>query len=279
MIVSTATFHWILDHDRLFRRLYDALRPGGLLVAQCGGDGNIARTLAAADAVAARAPYAPHLAGMPQSWYFAGPEATEASAGAGFVEAHAGWRRPTPVRRRRRGRRVPLHRRPPAPPGAAARGPARPPSPARWRSGAPPTTPRGGWCWTTCASTWRRAAGDGGLTGRDPSRRRKGGPAPVGVLRKRTKEEFAAPAVRVHPRLRQLGDGPLSPSWGKSNIRGAGSVSGPRTAPHRASVLAALDGLPPVAVVAVPVHGGGEAIDERPLAGPAEARRRAVSMA
>ena len=91
VIVSTATFHWILDHDALFRRLFDALRPGGLLVAQCGGDGNIARTLAAADAVAAREPYAAHLAGMPQSWYFAGPEATEASlTRAGFVDVHAG---------------------------------------------------------------------------------------------------------------------------------------------------------------------------------------------
>lgn len=91
VIVSTATFHWILDHDLLFRRLHDALRPGGLLVAQCGGDGNIARTLGAAAAVAARAPYADHLAGMARSWYFAGPEATErALTRAGFVEVHAG---------------------------------------------------------------------------------------------------------------------------------------------------------------------------------------------
>jgi trans-aconitate 2-methyltransferase len=90
-IVSTATFHWILDHDALFRRLFAALRPGGVLVAQCGGEGNIARTLAAADEVAARDPYAAHLAGMPRTWYFAGPEATEARlARAGFVEARAG---------------------------------------------------------------------------------------------------------------------------------------------------------------------------------------------
>src|SRR5918997_2223212 len=38
-IVSTATFHWILDHDRLFARLREALVPGGRLVAQCGGAG------------------------------------------------------------------------------------------------------------------------------------------------------------------------------------------------------------------------------------------------
>ena len=39
LLVSTATFHWILDHERLFARLHDALRPGGRLVAQCGGRG------------------------------------------------------------------------------------------------------------------------------------------------------------------------------------------------------------------------------------------------
>jgi trans-aconitate 2-methyltransferase len=40
-ILSTATFHWIADHERLFARLAAALRPGGKLVAQCGGAGNI----------------------------------------------------------------------------------------------------------------------------------------------------------------------------------------------------------------------------------------------
>jgi len=41
-ILSTATFHWVRDHDRLFRALADVLRPGGQLAAQCGGAGNIA---------------------------------------------------------------------------------------------------------------------------------------------------------------------------------------------------------------------------------------------
>ena len=41
-ILSTATFHWVPDHDALFRNLAAALRPGGWLVAQCGGVGNIA---------------------------------------------------------------------------------------------------------------------------------------------------------------------------------------------------------------------------------------------
>jgi trans-aconitate 2-methyltransferase len=40
-IISTATFHWIRDHDRLFAQLREALVPGGRLVAQCGGAGNV----------------------------------------------------------------------------------------------------------------------------------------------------------------------------------------------------------------------------------------------
>ena len=59
-ILSTATFHWIADHERLFRALHAALRPGGRLVAQCGGEGNISVLRATANEVLARAPYAEH---------------------------------------------------------------------------------------------------------------------------------------------------------------------------------------------------------------------------
>jgi trans-aconitate 2-methyltransferase len=45
-VLSTATFHWVLDHDALFRNLAAVTRPGGWLVAQCGGAGNIASILA-----------------------------------------------------------------------------------------------------------------------------------------------------------------------------------------------------------------------------------------
>jgi trans-aconitate 2-methyltransferase len=43
VVFSTATFHWVLDHDLLFANLFASLRPGGLLVAQCGGIGNLER--------------------------------------------------------------------------------------------------------------------------------------------------------------------------------------------------------------------------------------------
>jgi trans-aconitate 2-methyltransferase len=46
-ILSTATFHWIRDHDALFANLAAVLRPGGQLAAQCGGAGNTASIEAA----------------------------------------------------------------------------------------------------------------------------------------------------------------------------------------------------------------------------------------
>lgn len=49
-VFSTATFHWVRDHDALFTNLAAVLRPGGPLVAQCGGAGNIERVHAAARA-------------------------------------------------------------------------------------------------------------------------------------------------------------------------------------------------------------------------------------
>lgn len=42
-VLSTATFHWVPDHDAQFRNLAAVTRPGGRLVAQCGGFGNISR--------------------------------------------------------------------------------------------------------------------------------------------------------------------------------------------------------------------------------------------
>jgi trans-aconitate 2-methyltransferase len=77
-ILSTATFHWIADHDALFARLYENLRPGGRLVAQCGGAGNIRALKAAAEQVGEREPYAGALGGWPGPWNFATTDETAA---------------------------------------------------------------------------------------------------------------------------------------------------------------------------------------------------------
>jgi trans-aconitate 2-methyltransferase len=87
-ILSTATFHWIDDHDALFRNLAAVLRPGGRLVAQCGGAGNVAALSAIVREVAGDAGIDRH---------FATAEETAASLRrAGFVEIET-WLNPEPT--------------------------------------------------------------------------------------------------------------------------------------------------------------------------------------
>ncbi len=94
---SNAVFHWIEDHDALFARLFEALRPGGLLVAQCGGKGNVRRFHDAAWAVASEEPYTNHFTGWQGPWHFAGAEETaERLARAGFSDIET-WLEPYPV--------------------------------------------------------------------------------------------------------------------------------------------------------------------------------------
>lgn len=97
LVFSTATFHWILDHDRLFERLARLLRGGGRLVAQCGGEGNVERFLAAAGRVMGREPYGPCFARWQRTWQFGSAQQTEGLLrAAGFRDARC-WLSPAPV--------------------------------------------------------------------------------------------------------------------------------------------------------------------------------------
>jgi trans-aconitate 2-methyltransferase len=98
-IVSSAVFHWIPDHDALFRRMRAALKPGGRIEAQCGGKGNIDGFRQVSGEVAAREPFAAHLsaAGFEEPWYYADAEETEERLrAAGFTEVEA-WLQPWDV--------------------------------------------------------------------------------------------------------------------------------------------------------------------------------------
>jgi trans-aconitate 2-methyltransferase len=89
-IVSTAAFHWILDHHLLFVSLGRALRPGGWLQAQCGGGPNLARLRERVSKVASISPYAPYLGGFAEPWFFADDkQAAEILRHAGFVNVEA----------------------------------------------------------------------------------------------------------------------------------------------------------------------------------------------
>ena len=87
VIFSTATFHWIQDHDRLFKRLARALKPGGQLAAQCGGEGNISRATKAVEEVVREARFRGYFEHFSDDKYYADPASTrERLRAAGFEE-------------------------------------------------------------------------------------------------------------------------------------------------------------------------------------------------
>jgi trans-aconitate 2-methyltransferase len=93
-IFSSAVFHWIADHDLLFRRMHATLLNGGRFAAQCGGAGNIADFRDLVAELATADPYAEHLAGFEEPWNYAGAEETEARLrAAGFAEVRC-WLQP-----------------------------------------------------------------------------------------------------------------------------------------------------------------------------------------
>jgi trans-aconitate 2-methyltransferase len=84
VVFSCAVFHWITDHDALFARLHRALKPGGRLVAQCGGEGNIAKVIEA-------------LGERPGRWLYANGEDTERRLRAAGFRAARAWLEPKPT--------------------------------------------------------------------------------------------------------------------------------------------------------------------------------------
>ena len=88
-VLSTATFHWVPDHDALFRNLGAVTRPGGWLVAQCGGFGNIDRIKRV-------------VASIGDGWlgpaHYETPEATERRLAAAGYEEIACWLTEEPTR-------------------------------------------------------------------------------------------------------------------------------------------------------------------------------------
>ncbi|HEX6116543.1 MAG TPA: methyltransferase domain-containing protein [Solirubrobacterales bacterium] len=96
-VFSNATFHWVIDHERLFARLHTALEPGGALEAQCGGQGNVAELENALRGLEGDERFAPYLRTLPSPWYFASVTDTEARlerAGFGSVRC---WLEEAPV--------------------------------------------------------------------------------------------------------------------------------------------------------------------------------------
>jgi trans-aconitate methyltransferase len=86
-IFSTAAFHWVKDHDRLFASLFSTLKPLGRLVAQCGGAGNIERVHERCQRLGRKSAFRSWFQESIDPWEFADANTTAARlARAGFVD-------------------------------------------------------------------------------------------------------------------------------------------------------------------------------------------------
>jgi trans-aconitate 2-methyltransferase len=87
-VMSTAAFHWVLDHDALFRGLAQVLPEGGRLSFQCGGTGNAAALIEAARAEGQETSGSLHMAAVEET------TARLEASGFGDIEA---WLEPVTV--------------------------------------------------------------------------------------------------------------------------------------------------------------------------------------
>jgi len=86
-IFSNATFHWIHDHPALFRSIITALKPGGRLVAQCGGGANLAVLLGRAGQLMREPCFAAYFDEWSEPTYFSDAEtAARRMRAAGFED-------------------------------------------------------------------------------------------------------------------------------------------------------------------------------------------------
>lgn len=86
-VFSTATFHWVPDHVKLFDEIYRVLRSGGRLVSQAGGGPNLQTLYTRTAMLAGDAEFAEFFTGWRDPWTFAGVDDTrERLARAGFLD-------------------------------------------------------------------------------------------------------------------------------------------------------------------------------------------------
>ncbi|MEZ4524127.1 MAG: methyltransferase domain-containing protein [Thermomicrobiales bacterium] len=90
-IFSTAALHWVLDHQTMFDHFFAALKPGGWLVAQCGGGPNIAGVLERAELLMRSDELGRYFAGWSGPWEFADADETaQRLENSGFVSIATG---------------------------------------------------------------------------------------------------------------------------------------------------------------------------------------------
>ncbi len=89
-VYSSAVFHWIQDHEALFRSLHGVMKPGAALEAQCGAQGNVAEVERSLDALSGDERFAPYLRGDTQGMNFASVDDTHSCLDEAGFSRHPG---------------------------------------------------------------------------------------------------------------------------------------------------------------------------------------------
>lgn len=87
VIFSNAALHWIKDHDRLFRNFREVIRRGGRIMAQCGGEGNIAEVQRCILAISDEEPFRDYVGDWLPTFFAGAAETERRLRGAGFNHA------------------------------------------------------------------------------------------------------------------------------------------------------------------------------------------------
>ena len=90
-IMSVAALHWLAHHNNVWQHFFNALKPGGRIATDCGGFGNLEKTLALVPQIDPNIKF--------PNWYYANVSDTEALLkAAGFVDIEVSLRpHPTPL--------------------------------------------------------------------------------------------------------------------------------------------------------------------------------------
>jgi len=90
-IMSVAALHWLAHHNNVWQHFHNALKPSGRIATDCGGFGNLEKTLALVPQIDPNIKF--------PNWYYANVSDTEALLkAAGFVDIEVSLRpHPTPL--------------------------------------------------------------------------------------------------------------------------------------------------------------------------------------
>lgn len=78
VVFSNAVIHWIPNHNQLFKKFWDILKPRGKILIQCGGKGNLGKTHGILESIRMKKEFGQYFRNWKHPWNF--PSSTETNS-------------------------------------------------------------------------------------------------------------------------------------------------------------------------------------------------------